>query len=350
MIDSDWWECYGEGWKRLIVPEAVVHPAKYSRALIRRIYEHLLECRWVQAGDRVVDPFGGVALGAIDALRLGLRWTGVEIEEKFVALGQQNIAQWNARFNGMPHWGTADLRQGDSRELAKIVAGAECAVSSPPYAVNVVHGGSGLKEHPDNLKGQDYYGSSPLNLGNMREGAFEAAVSSPPYEGSVVGHGNEQDQDTSRRYDGFVSASGERLTPGRARGIKAMVEGYKSANPMNLGNGEGDTFWAAARTIVEQTYAVLRPGTHACWVVKSYVKAGKIVPFPERWQALCESVGFRTVHWHRAWLIEDRGSQHTLDGDLEKRQVKRASFFRLLAERKGAPPIDYEVVLCMVKE
>jgi hypothetical protein len=110
-----------------------------------------------------------------------------------------------------------------------------------------------------------------------------------------------------------------------------------------------DTFWTAARQIVEQTYAVLRPGAHAAWVVKSYVKAKQIVPFPEQWQALCEAVGFETVHIHRAWLVEDRGTQFDLEGNGHHKKAERKSFFRRLAEKKGSPRIDFEVILCMVK-
>jgi hypothetical protein len=58
-----------------------------------------------------------------------------------------------------------------------------------------------------------------------------------------------------------------------------------------------------------------------------------------------ESVGFETLEWIRAWLIEDRGAQWDLFGELHEREVHRKSFFRRLAERKGSPSIDYEVVL-----
>jgi len=83
--------------------------------------------------------------------------------------------------------------------------------------------------------------------------------------------------------------------------------------------------------------------------VKSFVRKKKRVDFPGQWRRLCESVGFVTVHQHRAWLVEDRGAQYGLDGALNRRQVERKSFFRRLAERKGSPRIDFEVVLCMVK-
>ena len=39
--------------------------------------------------------------------------------------------------------------------------------------------------------------------------------------------------------------------------------GDYGSDPANIGTDTGDTFWAAARAIVEQTYAVLRPGGYA---------------------------------------------------------------------------------------
>ena len=73
------------------------HPEVFGR-LIKRIYEHTTAEGWLQPGDHVVDPFGGVALGGLDAMRLGLHWTGVELEPRFWKIGQENIKLWNARF------------------------------------------------------------------------------------------------------------------------------------------------------------------------------------------------------------------------------------------------------------
>ena len=73
------------------------------------------------------------------------------------------------------------------------------------------------------------------------------------------------------------------------------------------------------------------------------------VDFPNQWRELGEACGFETVEWIRAWLVEDRGAQFTLTGGLEERKVERKSFFRRLAERKGSPRIDYEIVLVQKK-
>ncbi len=87
-------------------------------------------------------------------------------------------------------------------------------------------------------------------------------------------------------------------------------------------------------------------GGIAIFVVKSFVRKGKIVDFPGDWQRLCESVGFKTVCIHQAMLVKETKHQ-TLFGDTEVKRKERKSFFRRLAESKGSPRIDFEVVLCM---
>ena len=120
-------------------------------------------------------------------------------------------------------------------------------------------------------------------------------------------------------------------------------------DPANLANDTGDTFWAAARVIVEQTYAVLKPGGYAAWVTKRFVRKGQIVEFSEQWAQLCEAVGFVRVEWVRAMLVEDHGDQMDIFGGSTMRGKERKSFFRRLAEKKGSPRIDWEDVLILRK-
>jgi len=125
-----WHGCYVESWKGLITDDSYAHPAKFARSLIQRIYRHMLAQGYVQRGQTVVDPFGGVALGALDAMRMGLRWIGCELEPKFHALGNANLRLWASK--GLQG---AVLLQGDSRRFASIVQQHAAAVlSSPPYA------------------------------------------------------------------------------------------------------------------------------------------------------------------------------------------------------------------------
>jgi hypothetical protein len=490
-----WRGLYGESWKGLIHDDAFAHPAKFSRALIRRIYDHVIEQGWANKGDSVVDPFGGVALGAMDAMRLGLNWTGVELEMKFVGLGTLNILQWEDRFSRMPNWGTARLIQGDSRKLAEVLSTSTCGVSSPPYVLagqdttrvpptlGHIYGDdeqeriARLSDHrygetegqlgtmkegelglaissrpyaggcshtggddpkPDHIQGGDYHGiglsvtSPPYandtvndrngidlskiqkpgghnsqsrkmsnhgetsgQLGAMKEGDLNLAVSSPPfpqpYTGgggiNVKGYSNEEQRKGSseKPFDlvgkrTYQSKGGDRtegnLETLEANGFDCAVssppfEGVVATqdpnflttgeqgkripsksnlasygeSAENLGNNRGETFWSASRLIIEQLHQVIVPGGHAVFVVKAFVRDKKIVDFPGQWAQLCEAVGFRLLHHHRASLVEHSGTQGGFHEDKEIR-VERKSFFRRLAEAKGSPRIDHESVLC----
>ncbi len=412
---NDWHGLYAEKWNGEITPEAYAHPAKFSRGLIRKIYDHALAEGWLAPGDVVIDPFGGVSLGALDAMKAGLSWVGMELEPRFVDLGNANIQKWLSEYAPhFPGWGSARLLQGDSRELASRIAEAGVCVSSPPYAELGINSGEGpnssgerhgkesatenackavgvgygkeaanlgnLRATPAGFSaaissppyaearigsesGQeqcgrgDQYGASPGQLGAMRAAGFDAAVSSPPFMGQTPG----SDKPTfEKRPDGTAFGAGRSMqsdyddkVPYEKRGALMLNDGSYSewVQHCNLGSitTAEQNFWSEARKIVEQVYSVLRPGGHAIWVVKAFVKDKQLVDFPGQWQALCEACGFVTLHYHRAWVVEEKGTQIDLFGDEHTRKVERKSFFRRLAEKNGSPRIDWEVVLCMEK-
>ena len=705
IIKHDWHGLYKESWGKTIVPEAYSHPAKFRPALIRQIYAHLLEQGYIEAGDIVLDPFGGVALGALHAMQNGLTWLGVELEARFVNLGQQNIDLWNRKYSTMPGWGQAVILQGDSRHLCEVLgrAGMAGAVSSPPYAHDtephgdlrptgtrfeklrgygigktvgqlaslpegdtpqisqVPQAGAVVSSMPyaqirpeKNSTGVDLakqyqtyraqgggasyekfcatqrlhsqgYGTTPGNLGNLPAGeppcavvasppyaggcqhtggddphpeyvqggtyygvSLAGAISSPPYTASLASDDPDKrgglfrdpkrrkDRNMTAEYgasDGQIGAMREGEPPGamvssppyvcslpdvggidwekakteggsarhQARGrsmgenygttagqLGTMAEGQpikaydqlevlqcqsvrtvesqsqdvvgdvshvlestlahcsrdarspkdsgqkslplnttrqlqsageshihtgmegmnggedlhgvssaalplngmvtsapgvdqqtasrfttnetsqkraehgtmklttlkRSASPVTLTNtaqpstiqsalyveelteespqepavqlnaeknhvvglyknisqpGQSSTFWEASAEIMRQVYQVLAPGAVAVWVCKAFVRKGALVNFPGQWQTLGESCGFETLEIIRCSLVDDRGAQHTLDGGLKQRQVSHKSFFRRNNEKKGAPRIDYEVVLIQRK-
>jgi hypothetical protein len=401
---TQWHGCYSDSWQGVITPDAFAHPAKYARGLIRRIYQHMLDSGYVARGDSIIDPFGGVGLGGLDAMTFGLHWTGCELEPRFVELGNRNIDKWQrdlAMLNGT--LGTARLIQGDSRRLLEVVgmgmgaavssppfgeaqtydtpivysngdriqdrayspetqgttpgnlaalraddAGFTAAVSSPPYAdaVNGTGEGPGARHDPIHHNGDNAfkassdngYGSTPGNVGNMRDGGFEGVVSSPPFMENAhpkqeLGGKNLQIRDNPR-------TPGEKLY---------FTEYVTPDSPGQLGTESPDTFWTAARAIVEQTYAALRPGGYAAWVCKDFVRKGQRVPFSDQWQALCAAVGFVPVERIYAMLVDDHGDQLDIFGGSHTRRIERKSFFRRLAEKKGSPRIDHEDVIIMRK-
>jgi DNA modification methylase len=333
MIETDVWEdCYEGGWGKLIVPEAFCHPAKFSRKLIERIYNHAMDNGWLKKGDFVLDPFGGVALGGLSAIARGINWVGVELEEKFVKLGEENIKKWKSETGKGK--GTARIIQGDSRKLkfhiAKLIGTPDLVVSSPPFSVRQPTSNARPGEDIELKKMLvDHYGQSPGQLGSMKEGEFDLCVSSPPYAESEICSSKQADRE-QRKID---------------RKNKTW-EGYNKQNKDNLGSVSGDTFWSASKEIVQGCYDLLKPGGHAIWVTKDYVRDKKRVPFSEKWTALCESVGFKVVCWHQAMVVKQI-PQHTFD---DSKVIKeRKSFFRRMQEKKGSPRIDWENVICMVK-
>lgn len=128
-----------------------------------------------------------------------------------------------------------------------------------------------------------------------------------------------------------------------------LASNYGATNGQ-LGTETGETFWSAAKTIMEQCHQVLAPSAVAVWVCKRFVRNKRIVEFSQQWAQLGEACGFETVEWIRAWLVEDRGAQFDLFGNLEKRTVERKSFFRRLYENKyPGNSIDWEDVVIQKK-
>lgn len=416
MIIDTWDNCYPSNWRGIATPASFSHPAKFSSKLIERIYQHTLDEQWLHEGDSVVDPFGGVALGAWPALRYGLNFTGVELEQHFVDIGNANIASWNTRFAGkLPRWGTAQLIQGDSRFLTQVISQANGVVSSPPFSESIGPGmqqdrarnSSSPKDHGG--PGPNYIiPDSPGQLGAMKPGDYTAAISSPPFlqqsggtsqtrstgpladphlierhaagNKALNGYGASTGQLTTLKEGDYRAAAAVSSPPfedslsrdvvnADARRQWAREHGISNAEHVSaidmerigqrdqeygssagqLGQDSGNTFWAAARIIIEQTYQVLAPGAHAVWVVKGFVKAGKLVDFPGQWREVCEAVGFIALHEHHAMLIKHNGTSLTLEGGEVEHITESKSFFRRLSEKKGSPKIDWETVLCMVK-
>lgn len=311
-----------------------------------------------------------------------------------------NLEFWRRRFN----LDGAVIVQGDSRMLLEnLREQVECVMSSPPFCDGGMgdkrlFGGIANKKNNWNettgAGGITNYGESPANLGNLPAGNIDAVISSPPYIESLKGNGN--GIDFSKIKDGGTNRTPAReaigVGYGKASGqLAAMPEGsfdlvassppYESCDlgggggilkrdekmrnthhftiedgnyttdklSGNIGNSTGETFWSAAREIVQQCFLALRPGGHAIWITKRFVRDGQIVEFSQQWAKLCESVGFKLVCWHHALLVDEGATQININGEDEIKKTERKSFFRRLAEKKGSPRIDWEDVICMVK-
>jgi hypothetical protein len=400
-----WHNCYSDNWNGVIVAEAFAHPAKFARGLIRRIYEHMRDSGYIAPGDRVIDPFGGIGAGAVDAMSMGLHWYGCELEPRFVTLGNANIDKWHRDLAMLgDRVGGAYLLQGDSRYLASLLGGGMAAVvSSPPFGEALTYGTPIVYANGDRIQDRAYssenQGTTEGNLAALRAddkgftaaiapAVFDAAVSSPPYSSLINGTGegpgarhdpihhngdNAYKQSSANGYGatagnlgnlpgdgGFEAAissppfensleSQDEAFQRAARPGRTIQRAAYGSTPANIGNDTGNDFWTAARAIVEQTYLVLRPGGYAAFVTKDFVRKGQRVPFSDQWEALCVAVGFVPVERIAAMLVEEHGDQLDIFGGVTARRKERKSFFRRLAEKKGSPRIDHEDVIIMRK-
>lgn len=414
----DWRNCYDDNWNGYIVPEAFAHPAKFARGLVERIYKHMLEQGWIKRGDTIFDPFGGIGNGGIIGASLGLKWVGVELEERFVNFAKQNFElhrkTWEQFGDPLP-----TIIHGDSRNAFKLVREASGCVSSPPFSgteqpcasqtrakkdYHAFTRGDGTKRDAtmtgetlgqlgamkegdvDAAISSPPFVEPPGQLGSMKEGVIDAALSSPPYADQDLGG------DGQRKFAGSKSAEENKATKngkglhgtygttsGQLADLKeGDIGGAVSSPPYEdsqVGTGKGErkgwrgytdigggtyatdgqvsamppeTFWQAARQIVEQTYLLLKPGAYAAFVCKDYVKNGKRVPFCDNWARLCEACGFEVVQRVRAWLVKEE-THAGLFGEVTKK-TERKSFFRRLHEKKpGAVKIDFEEVIFVRK-
>ena len=117
------------------------------------------------------------------------------------------------------------------------------------------------------------YAKTPGNLGNLKPGDIACVISSPPYEGCPIQGGGDCLTKETRE---IVKKTGN--WPKRGLSAGNQRPGYGTSEGQ-LGHTQGPTFWQAAREIVEQCHQILRPGGHAIWVVKDFVRKGQRVDF-----------------------------------------------------------------------
>jgi DNA modification methylase len=388
-----WHNCYDQSWKGTLVDDAFAHPAKFAPALVERILRHGLAQGYWRVGETIGDPFGGVACGGIVAGMLGLNWVGVELEPRFVELGNKNIAANRRFFAGC----SVELVQGDSRRFAEIVCGVAGTVCSPPFGDQLPSNNNFVAPNDSKKRmATDVstgYGNTPGQIGALPAGV----VTSPPYA-AISPEKSSGSIDLRKNYETYRASGGgasfeaycrtqkkhsqgyghspgqianlsaavtsppyatqvhegngidaSKLTGNKAgKNSQAKAEGYGDS-PGQLGNagGGGETYWQAVETVYRQVHLALPPGGILAVVVKDYVKDKQIVPLCDQTLALLVACGFEPLERVHAMLTK---TTHTngLFGK-ETRTKERKSFFRRLAEKKGSPRIDWEEVLFVRK-
>ncbi len=234
------------------------------------------------------------------------------------------------------------LKAGDVAAVVGEVAGI---VTSPPYAESIHSGYSGidwskreagavskdsrLARTQDNIG--EGYGTTPGQVGALKEGDVDAVVTSPPYEGLPVA-------------PSVLQPGGRQGVRSSYRSVGEDADDHYGDSKGQVGTTSGETYWQAMRLIYEQCRLALKPNGVLCVVVKSYVKGGRLVDLPGQTTALLESLGFRVFLRVHALLTKTTREPGLFEPEVVKKK-ERKSFFRRLAERKGSPAIDYEEVI-----
>lgn len=248
-----WHDCYEDQWTGFIIPAAFAHPAKYSKRLIERIYDHLIAEGLLKRGDIVGDCFGGVATGGLVGAYRGLQWYGVELEPKFVGWAQQNIALHRSKleYMGCP---PPKIIQGDSRRFHEIISEVVGVVTSPPYSnISPEKSNSSIdfqKQYETyRASGGDMsfegfvevqkkhsggYGKTDGQISALKDGGVDAVLTSPPFTQGYSGGGGINKNGYTARPDLGPDWVGKRSYQGqggdRAEGnIETLKEGSVEA-------------------------------------------------------------------------------------------------------------------------
>jgi tRNA G10 N-methylase Trm11 len=272
-------------------------------------------------GDLVVDPMSGIGTTLVEAIHLGRRAAGIELEERWARLADDNVDL--ARDQGAT--GSAQVIRGDACELARLLGtrAADLLLTSPRYGdatlgdpsadggierSRAAEGHRVSRADLDRAAGgvrSGRYGEGAGNVAALPYGRVDLVLTSPPYACEVG------------QLDKKAWGKGGDLCPTRARNY--------SADRSNLGHARGRTYLEAMAGIYEACAAVLKPGGFLVVVTKDMRRRGALRNLAGDTIALCEQTGL--LYWQHviALLATIR------DGELVPRpsfwqgmQIKRA--------------------------
>jgi SAM-dependent methyltransferase len=246
--------------------------------LARRAIEHYSE-----PGDLVVDPMCGVGTTLVEAIHLGRRALGVELEARWAALATANLAC--AREQGAP--GTAGVIEGDARELPRLLA----------------------------RQGRRILSARKDGISRLPSGSVDLVLTSPPYACEVG--------EISKKAWG----QGKNLCPADTRNY--------STDRGNLGHARGSDYRDAMAEIYAASAAVLKPGGFLVSVTKDLRERGGLRDLAGDTIALCRAAGLEYWQHVIALLAAIR------DGEL----VPYPSFFQLTQTRKAVARGDHTALV-----
>ena len=323
---------YGSNWKDRATKEASLHPAKYSKKLIYWVVQHGIDKGYWKSGDKILDPFAGVGLGAIPCADNDIHWVGVELEPRFVKIAEETFAKNGELWKKQPR-----IVQGDSKQLVALLGNSDAAITSPPYG-NLVNNKDTSDSRREKVREKiargDYHGVRPdvftseknlgargMNsnaygdtsgqLGTLRSGDYDAALTSPPYGNRVDDHGADMPGIGMQTYGTETGQIGR---------VQAKVD-----------KEESGTYWQSIREIYQQVYELLPTGGIFCVVVKDFARKKKVVPLCDMTRVLLESIGFDTIEVTAAMLV----AEGTKPEDFSKITGK-------IKEYKSFPRREYE--------
>ncbi|MFX1252385.1 MAG: DNA methyltransferase [Promethearchaeota archaeon] len=108
-----------------------------SQAISLRLARILINLSQVKPGDLILDPFCGIGTLLQEALFLGLRAVGVEIESKRVEMAQQNLKWFQRKYPETEEW---KIILGDSRQLIDFFSSFVDGVATEPFLGPLLHG------------------------------------------------------------------------------------------------------------------------------------------------------------------------------------------------------------------
>ena len=198
-----------------------------------------------QPGDLVVDPFCGIGTTLVEAIHLGRRAVGVELEHRWATLAEANIE--HAHTQGADT--EARIIEGDARRLPQLLATDAC-------------------------------GSWRRKAGRARapRGQADLILTSPPYACQIA------------------DVSAENLASGKGPIARDDTRNY-SPDKRNLGHARGTAYLNAVGEIYEACAETLKPGGYLILVTKDMRSKGALRNLSGETIALCEQVGLR--YWQR---------------------------------------------------
>jgi len=228
------------------VPESFAHPAKMLPELARKVIQ-----TYSKDGDLVVDPMSGIGTTGVEAVWLGRRYVGIEVEVGFAQLQERNLELAVAQGASA---GRSRVIRGDAR-LDHDVRGVDLVAFSPPY--------------------QDAIHSQGNELGRI-ERKIKSGTASP---------------ELIRRFGNWQE--------GNEKAQAGMRPAGYSVDARNLGHFKGDRYRESMRMVYSRAYESLRPGGYLAVVTKDQRdrKTGELTNVYVDTVSLCRSLGF-LLHQH----------------------------------------------------